>query len=45
MDRSEGKGEGKGVKMRYRDIELFFKGKRSLVHGVFGLIRGDFKTF
>ena len=45
MDRSGRKGEGMGFKMRYRDIGLFFKGKRSLVQCVFRLFRGDFTTF
>ena len=33
------------VKMRCRDVWVFFRGRRSLLEGVFGFIRGDFKTF
>ena len=33
------------LKMRYMDIRVFFRGKRSWLEGVFGFIRGDFKTF
>ena len=33
------------VKMRCRDIRVFFRGKKSWLECVFGFIRGDFKTF